>query len=79
MDVTALEYTPYFSLGILVLGLGFYLIRKVVIRPRQRCPIIPTKPVSGDVIENTVCIMFSDGSSRFGDGKETINTGRDDL
>ena len=71
-----MEYTPCFALGFLVLGLGFYVGWKVFIAPRKRYPIIPTTPVSGDVINDTTCILLSDGAGLFTDGSTVIKTER---
>jgi len=74
-----MEYAPYFAFGFLALGLCLYIGWKVFIAPRKRYPIIPTTPVSGDAINDTTCILLSDGSSRLTDGDIVIETEKSDT
>ncbi len=73
-----MEYFLHLPLGVLVSVLGFYLIREKSKRPRKRDPIFPTNPVAGDPINDTTCILLSDGSSRFSDGSIVVETKKSD-
>ena len=73
-----MEYVLYLTLGIFMLGLGFYLIRGGSRHPRKRDPIIFTSTASSDPANDTTCILLSDGSSRFSDGSIVVETKKSD-
>jgi hypothetical protein len=76
MNWHIMKYIPYFTLGVLVLGFCFYLIKQTVLAPRKRHSIISSTPVSGNIINDTTCILLSEGSSLFTDGNIVIKAER---